>query len=281
MDMRIEITDTKTEYMTIREAREKQGLRIVLGDFAIPGPWHESCKGICYVKGLEYIPVRSSNEGQSDAMLGMNGSQSELVEWTSQSSAPVMIWNDERPRSLWNDQLFLAERLAPEPSLIPEDASDRNTMFGLANELMGENGLIYSKRHLMTAGPLSTLPANSEERVFWNYLGDKYGYSEDRAAAATSRIKGILEEIGAQLANQKSLGLKYLVGEKLSALDIYWATACGILSPLPEDKCPMATDMRGSAYGNDSPEIASVLTSSLLQHRDFIYEQHLELPIVF
>ena len=279
--MRIEISDTKIDYMTIREARDKQGLRIVLGDFAIPGPWHESCKGICRVKGLEYIPVRSSNEGESDAMLGMNGSQSELVEWTAQSSAPVMIWNDERPRSLWNDQLFLAERLAPEPSLIPEDPSDRNTMFGLANELMGENGLIYSKRHLMTAGPLNSLPENSEERVFWNYLGDKYGYSEERAARAANRIKGVLEVIGAQLASQKSAGLDYLVGTKLSALDIYWAAACGILSPLPEDKCPMATDMRGTAYGNDNAEIASVLTGDLVRHRDFIYERHLELPLVF
>jgi len=141
--MAIEITDTKLTYVPIREARVMSGLRIVLGEFAIPGPWHEACKGVFHVKGLDYTRVRSSNEGASDAQIGMDGTQSELIAWTGQSSAPVVVYDDERPRSLWNDQLYLAERLQPEPPLIPDDPHDRVTMFGLANELLGENGLVY------------------------------------------------------------------------------------------------------------------------------------------
>ncbi|TFH49364.1 MAG: hypothetical protein E4H01_04420 [Lysobacterales bacterium] len=166
--MTIAADDTKLHYATIREAWQMSGLRIVLSEFAIPGPWHEACKSIYYVKGLDYTPVRSSNEGASDLQLGMDGTQSELYEWTAQSSAPVVIWNDERPRSTWIEQLYLAERLAPDPTLIPADGDDRVRMFGLANELMGENGLVYNKRHLMVAGPLADLPAGSgRSGGFW------------------------------------------------------------------------------------------------------------------
>ena len=78
--MVIGVEDIRTHYVTIAEARSMSGLRIVLGAFPIPGPWHEACKGVFYAKGLGYVPVRSSNEGESDLAVGMNNSQSELVE---------------------------------------------------------------------------------------------------------------------------------------------------------------------------------------------------------
>jgi hypothetical protein len=56
-----------------------------------------------------------------------------LYEWTAQRSAPVAIWNDERPRSTWIEQLYLAERLQPFPALIPASIADRALMFGYAN----------------------------------------------------------------------------------------------------------------------------------------------------
>lgn len=280
--MSIQVDDLKIEYIPIREARQMSGLRIVLGAFAIPGPWHEACKGIYYAKGLEYTPVRSSNEDASDAQIGMGNSQSDLIDWTAQSSAPVVAWNDERPRSMWNDQLYLAERLSPEPPLIPEDAEDRIRMFGLANELMGEDGLCYSKRHFMTAVPLAALDKDSPARGGAAFLGQKYGYSEEKVARASFRIVGILEVMDAQLAAQRALGSRYLVGGRLSALDIYWATTCGFLDPMPEDRCPMFTEYRQPhLYGSVNDEIDAALTAELRAHRDFIYRTHLQLPVVF
>ena len=278
--MTIAIDDLKVNYVPIREAREMSGLRVVLGAFTIPGPWHEACKGILHVKGLDYVAVRSSNENSSDAQLGMDDSQSELRDWTAQSSAPVIVWNDERPRSQWNDQLFLAERLNPEPPLIPSDPEQRIRMFGLANELLGENGLVFNKRHLMVAGPLDALPEDSPDRAFWQFLGDKYNYNEAVAAAASERIAGIVEVMAAQLATQHRAGSRYLIGDSLSAVDIYWSTCCGILQPMDPERCPMWSDFRGP-YGNDQPRIAAALTTELVAHRDFIYETHLQLPIVF
>jgi glutathione S-transferase len=278
--MAIEFTDLRLNYIPIAEARRMSGLRIVLGAYSVPGPWREACKGVYYVKGLEYVPVRTGNEGASELTMGMNGTQSELIEWTGQSSAPVVAWNDERPRSGWIDQLNLAERLAPEPPLIPADVDERAHMFGLANELLGEDGLVWVKRLLMVDGPLKTLAADDPQRAFWIFMGEKYGYSPATADRAARRIEAIVTAFAKQLSSQQARGNRYLVGDRLSALDIYWAACCGILDPMPPDRCPMVDSFRG-VYGNTDPRIEKALTRELRAHRDFIYDEHLEMPVVF
>jgi glutathione S-transferase len=278
--MAIELSDVKLHYREIAEAREMSSLRIVLGAYPIPGPWRESCKGIFHVKGLAYTPVRTGDAGSPDVALGMGGTQSELVAWTGQSSAPVVAWNDERPRSSWIDQLNLAERLAPEPPLVPDDVEERIRMFGLAGELLNENGFVWSKRLLMVHEPLQALPADDPQREFWAFLGSKYGYSPTAAERAVARMVAVLGALGRQLEAQWRAGKRYLIGDRLSALDIYWAACCGILDPMSPERCPMTDAFRG-IYGNTIPALAAALTAELREHRDFVYETHLELPIVF
>ena len=102
----------------IEAAKRTSGLRLVLS--AIPGPpWTEAAKAVFHVKRIPYAPV---------------------------AQQPV---ENEKPRAAWTEILFLAERLAPEPSLIPQDPEDRVRMFGLAHEICGEDGLgrIY-REHL-------------------------------------------------------------------------------------------------------------------------------------
>src|SRR6266849_8868540 len=106
----IGLNSIKLKYVGIEEARSMTGLRLILGAYAVPGPWREACKGIFYVKKIPYVPVASA---------GKDGTDRELYEWTAQRSAPVAIWNDERPRSTWIEQLYLAERLQRFPALIP------------------------------------------------------------------------------------------------------------------------------------------------------------------
>ena len=77
------------------------------------------------------------------------GQDPALKAWTAQESAPVAAYNDERPRSTWIEQLYLAERLAPNPPLIPAAIDDRILMFGYCNEICGENGFSWSKRLLL------------------------------------------------------------------------------------------------------------------------------------
>ncbi|MEM7540414.1 MAG: hypothetical protein AAF384_02385 [Pseudomonadota bacterium] len=278
--MAIEITDLKLDYVSLAKAREMSGLRIVLGAYPIPGPWREACKGVFHVKDLTYVRAHTADHGENDLAFRMGGTQSELIAWSGQASAPVVAWNDELPKSSWIAQLNLAERLNPEPPLIPRNIADRILMFGLANELLGEQGLVWNKRHLMAIGPLATLPANDPQRSVWQHLGGKYGYSKNAADRAPGRIVDILTSLHEQLVSQQAKNRRYLLGESLSALDIYWSTTCNFLAPMPPERCPMADAFRGP-YGNDDPLIEKALSGELKAHRDFIYEQHLELPIVF
>ena len=261
----------KLTYVSIEEARSMTGLRLILGAYAVPGPWREACKGIFYVKKIPYIPVASA---------GKDGSDRELREWTAQVSAPVAIWNDERPRSTWIEQLYLAERLALTPPLIPANIADRVLTFGYINEICGENGFAWSKRLTMIHSMLSNAKLDEANRRFWVYMGNKYGYSPAAAEAAPARMAEILRLLGARLEQQRTKGSKFFVGDHLSALDIYWATFAALIQPLPPELCPMATAFR-DFYTNKDPMVAVALSPLLLEHRDFIYREYLELPIVF
>src|SRR5215471_9352218 len=200
MAEKIAINSIKLKYATIAEARKMSGLRLILGAIAVPGPWREACKGIFYVKKVPYVPV---------AAVGDDGTDRELIDWTAQSSAPVAIWNDERPRSTWIEQLFLAERLAPAPSLIPASIEDRALMFGYANEICGERGFGWSKRLTMIHST-ATHPATPENvRGFWLKFGTKYGYSAEAAERAPARIVEILGSLDARLTAQKAKGCKF------------------------------------------------------------------------
>jgi hypothetical protein len=111
------------EYVEVERARAMSGLRLVLTP-GVPGPWSEAAKGVLHVKKLPFVKVRQELGGENRA----------LLDWTAQASAPVMVWNEEWPRSLWNDQLYLAERLQPNPPLVPANLEDRVLMFGYATK---------------------------------------------------------------------------------------------------------------------------------------------------
>jgi len=53
-----------------------------------------------------------------------------------------------------------------------------------------------------------------------------------------------------------------------------------MIDPLPEDLCPMASFFR-PLYTNTHPVVRAALSQRLIDHRLFIYERHLELPVVF
>jgi glutathione S-transferase len=269
MSANIAPEDVKLRYVGLAEARTMPGLRLILGARAIPGPWREACKAIFHVKKIPYVPVASR---------GADGSDRELYEWTAQRSAPVAIWDDERPRSTWIEQLYLAERLAPEPALIPAAIDDRIAMFGHANELCGENGFGWSKR--LTMIHKGVTGGDEATQAFWRQFGGKYGYSAEAAAAAPARMIEILQCLGSLLQRQRDRGSRFLIGDRLSALDIYWATFAALIEPLPPELCPMATAYR-DLYNEHHPAVAAAASPLLMQHRDFIYREYLELPIVF
>ena len=96
-------------------------------------------------------------------------------------------------------------------------------MLGLANELLGENGLVWVKRLVMVDGPLKSLAADDPQRGFWIFLGEKYGYSHAAAELAAKRIEAIVTAFASQLTSQQARGKRYLVVDRLSALEVYWS----------------------------------------------------------
>lgn len=280
MTRKIRLTDTTVEYLDIAEARRRTGLRLVLGAYTVPGPWREACKGLFDVKGVPYLSVSTASAGHADGDFGMDGADRDLVEWTGQASAPVAIWNDERPCATWIEQLMLAERLAPTPALIPEAVEDRALMFGLANELCGRDGFGWTKRVAMIHSNLGTLAQDHPARRFWLHMAGKYGYTPAAGAAAPARLARIVRAFARLLERQYDAGSRYFIGDRLTALDIYWSTFVGMLSPMDEARCPMASAFR-SAYSNPDPEVQQALTPLLIAHRDAIYRDHLVLPVRF
>jgi glutathione S-transferase len=257
------------QYASLAEARTMPGLRLILGARPVPGPWREACKAIFHVKKVPFVSVASR---------GADGSEDELYAWTAQRSAPVAIWNDERPRSTWIEQLYLAERLAPEPALIPTGFEDRALMFGYANELCGENGFGWSKRLIIIERGRNS--GDETARAGMRAFGDKYGYRPEAAAAAPARLAEILRRFAALYDRQQAKGSRFLIGDRLSALDIYWAVFAALIDPLPPELCPMGTAFR-EYYTEGDPVVLAAVSPALMQHRDLIYRQYLELPIVF
>lgn len=280
MTKKIRLTDTTIEYLSIAAARRRPGLRLVLGAYTVPGPWREACKGLFHVKKIPYLSVVTASAGRADGDFGMEGADRELFEWTGQSSAPVAIWNDERPCSTWIEQLNLAERLASAPALIPEAVEERALMFGLSNELCGRDGFGWTKRLAMIHANLGALPDEHPARGFWTHMATKYGYTPAGGEGAPARLARIVRAFARRIERQYDAGSTYFIGAELTALDIYWATFVAMLAPMDQERCPMASSFR-AAYSNPDPEVQQALTPLLLRHRDYVYEKYLELPVRF
>jgi len=251
------------EWLEVAAARDLPGLRLVL-TAGVPGPWGESAKGIFHAKGIPFVRVAQSLGGDNDA----------LRAWTGRDDAPIAVWNDERPRDNWIDIALLAERIAPTPRLIPEDVGERARVFGLGRELCGELGLGWCRRLML----VQQLRQAAPELPITRYLASRYGYDAAVAAAAPARVAAILRAFAAQLAAQRGAGRRYLVGDALSALDVWWAAFAAMIEPLPPELCPMRQDTR-MAYVARDPVVRAAADPALLEHRDFVYREHLELPV--
>jgi glutathione S-transferase len=255
------------EYVTIEEARKRSGMRLIIAE-KLPGPWAEGIKGVLDVKKIPYT------RGRFD----MASDHRDLIDWTAQASVPVIAWNEEFPRSNWMEQLFLAEKIQPQPSLIPHNIEQRMRMFGLLNELCAPHGFGWSRRLMLVHMGLSNPDLPAENKAFFQGFGAKYGYSQAAALAAPARVIEILDALSAELVSAKARGDRYFIGNKLSALDIYWAGFSHLIEPLPAELCPMLDEFR-PMYMNYDPGVAAAAKPILMEHREFIYREHLGLPM--
>ena len=256
-----------SDWIEVAEARSRAGLRLVLTR-GVPGPWGEAAKGVFRAKGIAFDKVMQVGGQPND----------DLYAWLGHRNAPIAVYEDERPRTGWAEILALAERLAPEPCLVPADPEDRAVFSGLAHELLGVDGFGWNRRLMLFRVSVGEgeVP-EAVERAMGRML-KQYDYSPAAARRAPTRVAGILGVLSAQLERQRAAGRRYLVGDALSAVDIYWAAMAAMLSPLPEAQCPMGSGMRG-LYASKDPVVEAALDPALLEHRDSIYAEHLGLPV--
>lgn len=258
------------DYVEPEVARDLPGLRLALTT-GVPGPWGEAAKAVFHVKKLDYVPVRQTATEANEA----------LVEWTGHRNAPIAVYDDGAPRVGWEEILALAERLAPEPSLVPADERERALMMGLCHAICSEDGLGWNRRLQLLAPMLASPDAATNPALEGaRRLGRDYGWSPEATDRANARVVSILRCLGDQLARQRAAGHDYLMGPQLTAVDLYWATFAAMLRPLPPEQCPMSDMMRAS-YGATTPEIEAALDDALIAHRDRVYERHLVLPVDF
>lgn len=246
-------------FVDLDTARAARGLRLVVAS-GIPSPWSEAAKGIFHVKGVPFVAVR------------LGAFDREVKQWTRARNAPAAMLDDEPARTGWADILELAERLAPEPSLVPTAPADRVRMFGLAHELMGEGGVLWSGRLLTIAEGLATEGARGFPPMVGQYLGPKYGFTPELLPQARVRVREGLDLLAEALGGQT-----FYFGDRLTALDVYSAAAVNILDPLPEAQCSILPPIR-HAFESMRGELA--VPPALLAHRDRMFATHLELPIV-
>ncbi|MDP6829492.1 MAG: glutathione binding-like protein [Alphaproteobacteria bacterium] len=253
------------DYAYVNDAKDQLGLRLAL-TMGVPGPWSQAAKYLFQYKNYPFIAV------------GQKGAQEnpELFAWTGHRNAPVAVYEDEMPRVGWYEIVMLAERLAPEPRLVPASSAARAEMFGLMTEMASEGGLAWQRR-LAMIDVMRAAITDPKARQLPDTLADRYGYSSDAAARANEVCTDILAMLAGKLGAQAARGSDYFVGDEFTAADLYWACFSQLVAPMAEDLNPMPERLRGPYTAPDSVKIEPIL----LRHRDTMYQRHLSLPLDF
>jgi glutathione S-transferase len=253
------------KFVELAEARAARGVRVVIAA-SIPSPWSQAALGTFDIKGLDYLAVR------------LRRADDEVRRWTGAPNAPVVVVDDEPPRSGWAEILALAERLGGRVSLVPADGDARVRMFGLSHEILGEGGLVWSVRLLLTHLGLETEGERGWPRSVAEYLAPRYGYAPERVGAARTRALGVLAALDRALAESRARGHEYLLGPDPTALDIHCAVTLAVLAPMPDAECPMPAVVR-RAFDTLDDEVRAAASSALRAHRAMMYARHLVLPV--
>eukprot|EP01043_Picozoa_sp_COSAG02_P054969 COSAG02_NODE_6307_length_3665_cov_3.765564_3_plen_315_part_00 len=226
-------------YYSLEECMRMPGVRYTAVP-ECPAPISEPLKQMLWVKRIPAARVPHP----ADPAIGLTFlSDAEgnvlLQQATAQTSWPVLFCDDERPRTSWIEQLEFAENHgAPDsPKLIPANPTEHATMIGYIHLIMGERGFFWMRRliHVMQPDRPSA-------------FAEKYSYDGDKDVAEQTVLK-LLKFFDHVLQCQRTKGSKYLVGDALSAADLYWALGSMICIHPPQ--ALVASDEINSYFGGN------------------------------
>jgi glutathione S-transferase len=258
---------TTLTFVDVETARAASGPRLVVAG-SLPSPWSEAAKGIFHVKAL---PIQ---------VVGYPRIDDAFRTWTGALNVPVLLADEEPPRTGWAEILGFAERWGGEVRLIPAEPEARIRHQGLAHELCGEGGFGWCSRLVMTDGGLTSAGTRSFPLPVAQYLARKYGYAPERIPWALARMRDILALFDTELARSRAAGHHYLLGPRLTALDIYLATFLTSTLPLADADCPQLLPRVRPAFAYLGEQIGADIPPALVAHREHVFEKYLPRPIV-
>ena len=250
-------------YLDIEDAKKQSGLRMVVVA-GLPSPWSEAAKGILHIKNIPWTAVY------------LDSSNNDMAKWTGSRSAPVIMYNNEPSRPGWKQILLLAERLSPEPSLLPLDPVKKTQAIELCHQICGEMGLGWVRR--LNSVHIGLTGEGGFPKPIAQYLAQKYGYQKQQGLEYEAHVISLLKMLADHLHKQRDKDEPFYMGTTLSAVDIYSATFMAYFRPLDAEHSPMPDSIR-SAFESMSEQVAAALDPILIEHRDFIYSTYLELPL--
>lgn len=256
---------TALTFVDVATARAARGVRMLVSGF-VPSPWSEAAKGLFLLQGVPVMAVRYDREN------------AEHAAWGRSHNVPVVLNDDEPPRTSWSDVVALADRLARDArasaGLLPTDIEARSRTVGLIHEIAGEGGLGWSSRLLMLEASFQSGGARGFPLPVAQYLGAKYGYATDRMAGARTRIREILGALRRELGAKDYFGV-----DTPNALDVYSACFLTPLGPIDEADCPRMSPALRRAFAIPAEELGAEVGTALLGHRKRVLERHLGWPI--
>ena len=266
-------------WLTVEEGRRASGVRVT--DSPYWGAWWaQALRAILFVKQIPYQKIVHPPYNDQDPT-----AQDELVAWTAQSSVPVMAYNDGSPRgdvirSDWLGQLMLAEQMAPEPRLLPLDPADRIQTVGLAHELMSPQGLMWNARLAMSELFRVTTMTEKQRNFFGKgeFLGGKYAHN-GKPSSPLENVRQTLQLMQHHLDINQRKGSRFFVGNELTVVDLYWVYASNFVQLLSPASLPIMRFNR-AMYPAINHALQGAVGPSLMEHRDYVLHEHLELPVV-
>jgi glutathione S-transferase len=259
------------KYFSVAEACKMPGLRLVLSA-NVPGPWSESAKALLNARGVAYAPVEQVPGGANEDLCGWTGGI---------RNAPIAMLDSEPPIHGWLDIVMLAERLGSGPSLLPEQSLKRVLALGLSAELCAPDGFGWARRLLMFEKNFGLGDLAPETPAHTRAMLAQYGFSAASVQRARVRMIDIMGTFADQLERQRAAGSPYLVAGQLSTADLHWACFSQMVAPLALADQPNMPQWLIEKYSDVDESIAAALHPSLIEHRDFIYRDHIGLPLEF
>lgn len=230
----------------------------------IPSPWSEGVKGLLELQGRDYSALRLDPRNQ------------ELHAWAGSPSAPSLMLPGKAPLTQAVEIIEALDQEELGKPLLPKDSALRAGALEMVRELVGPGGLAWSRRLLSIHAGLHG--AGGFVEPIAEYLSTKYNYDDSQVPAARERMLATLRSLAERIKAQNHADSPYFFGREVSAADVYCAVCMAVFVPLDEGQCPMDPIIRTTFEERDE-QILQALDPILLAHRDFIYQQHLELPV--